>query len=272
MDALLQRPDFHRFQYLGTYFFRFNITHKPFDDARVRKALALAIDKERLVKRITRSGELPASSLIPAGTANYTPAQGLGYDPTLARKLLAEAGYPEGKGFPHFQYMFNAAAGGSAKMHEKVAVELQQMWRDTLGIQMELRQLEWKVYLNAQDQLDYELSRSSWIGDYNDANTFLDMFLSNSGNNRTGFKNAHYDALIREANSITDVKARAKVLQQAETMLVHDELPIVPLYFYMGVNYFDPNKITGIYPNILDQHPLQFIRKADPQSAVRTPR
>lgn len=266
MDVLLQRPDFHRFQYLGTYFFRFNMTRKPFDDPRVRKALALAIDKERLVKRITRSGELPADSLVPPGTANYTPAQGLGYDPALARQLLAEAGYPDGKGFPHFQYMFNAAAGGSAKMHEKVAVELQQMWRDTLGIQMELRQLEWKVYLNAQDQLDYDLSRSSWIGDYNDANTFLDMFMSNNGNNRTGFKSERYDALIRKANSLTDVKARAKVLQEAETMLVHDDLPIVPLYFYMGVNYFDTNKITGIYPNILDQHPLQFIGKQNDRS------
>jgi oligopeptide transport system substrate-binding protein len=272
VDVLLKRPDFHTYQYLGTYFFRFNLTRKPFDDVRVRKALALAVDKQRLVKRITRAGEAPASHLVPNGTANYQSPEGLGHDPAQARRLLAEAGYPDGRGFPHFQYMFNAAAGGSAKMHEKVAVELQQMWRDALGIEMELRQLEWKVYLNAQTQLDYDLSRSSWIGDYNDANTFLDLFMSNNGNNRTGFKNERYDALMREANMQPDVKVRAGILQQAETILVHDELPIVPLFFYMGVSSYDPEKIQGIYPNILDQHPLQFIRKVKSKSSAQSSR
>jgi oligopeptide transport system substrate-binding protein len=260
MDVLMQRPDFHTFNYLGTYFVRFNVTRKPFDDPRVRTAMAMALDKERIVKRITRSGEKPATSLVPPGTANYISPEGLGFNPDLARKLLAEAGYPGGKGFPHFQYMFNASAGGAAKMHEKVAVELQQMWRVVLGIEMELRQLEWKVYLSAQNQLDYDLSRSSWIGDYNDANTFLGMFTSNDGNNRTGWKNIDYDMLIREANTQADVKAREKILQHAETMLL-EESPIVPLFYYVGVAYYDTNKIQGIYPNIVDQHPLQAIRK-----------
>ena len=99
------------------------------------------------------------------------------------------------------------------------------------------------------------------MGDYNDANTFLGMFTSNDGNNRTGWKNAQYDALVREANEQTDLKAREKLLQQAETMLVRDEVPIIPLYFYVGINYFDTNRIQGIYENILDDHPLQWIRK-----------
>ena len=103
LDVLLQRPDFHSFTYLGTYFVRFNVTRKPFDDPRVRQALALAVDKERIVKKITRGGELPASHLVPDGTANYTSPEGLGYDPERARKLLAEAGYPGGKGFPRFR-------------------------------------------------------------------------------------------------------------------------------------------------------------------------
>ena len=257
LDVLLKRPDFHTFNYLATYFIRFNVTRKPFDDPRVRRALALAMDKERIVKKITRAGEQPASHLVPDGTAHYTSPEGLGYDPELARKLLAEAGYPGGKGFPRFEYMFNAAAGGWRKIHEDIAIELQQMWHDTLGIHMELRQLEWKVYLSAQARLDYNLSRSSWIGDYDDANTFLGMFTSNDGNNRTGWKNAQYDALVREANEQTDLKAREKLLQQAETMLVRDEVPIIPLYFYVGINYFDTNQIQGIYENILDDHPLQ---------------
>jgi oligopeptide transport system substrate-binding protein len=261
VDALLQRPDFHTFNYLGTYFIRFNVTKRPFDDPRVRKALALAIDRERIVKKITRAGEQPAFHLVPDGTANYSPSEGLGYNPELARKLLAEAGYPGGKGFPHFEYMFNAAAGGSAKIHENVAIELQQMWRDELGIQMDLRQLEWKVYLSAQSHLDFELSRSSWIGDYDDPQTFLGMFTSDDGNNRTGWKKPNYDALIEAANNEPDLVKRANIFQQAETLLVKDEAPIVPLFFYVGINYFDTNKIQGIYQNILDVHPLQAIRK-----------
>jgi oligopeptide transport system substrate-binding protein len=268
LDVLLRRPDFHTFNYLATYFIRFNVTRKPFDDPRVRQAFALAIDKERIVKKITKAGEQPASHLVPDGTANYTSPDGLGYDPALARKLLAEAGYAGGRGFPRFDYIFNAAAGGSSKIHEDIAVELQQMWHDTLGINMELRQLEWKVYLSALDRLDYDLSRSSWVGDYDDANTFLGMFISNDGNNRTGWKNARYDALIREANEQTDLKKREKLLQQAEAMLVRDEVPIIPLYFYVGINYFDTNRIQGIYKNILDDHPLQYIRKIGRESGV----
>ena len=267
MDVLLKRPDFHTFNFLATYFFRFNLTRKPFDDLRVRRALALAVDKNRIVSRITRSGEKPAAGLVPPGTANYPPLpEQLGFDPERARKLLAEAGYPGGKGFPHFQYTFDAAAGGAAKLHAKVAVELQQMWHDELGIEMELRQLEWKVYLNAQSQLDYDVSRSSWIGDYNDANTFLDMFMSDNGNNRTGWKSPRYDALLREANRQTDVTARAKFLQEAETLLVVEAVPVVPLFYYVGVSYYDPNRIQGIYPNMLDQHPLQFILKVKSSS------
>jgi oligopeptide transport system substrate-binding protein len=261
LDVLLKRPDFHTFTTLDTYFFRFNVTRKPFDDPRVRQALALAVDKVRIVKKITQGGEQPASHLVPDGTANYTSPEGLGYDPARARKLLAEAGYPGGRGFPSFQYLFNASAGGGSKIHEKIAVELQQMWRDELGIQMDLRQMEWTAYLNAQSHLDYDLSRSGWVADYNDANTFLGLFTSDDGNNRTGWKNPQYDELIRRANQEPDLKTREKYFQQAETILVRNELPIIPLYFYVGINYYDTNKIQGIYPNVLDNHPLQAIRK-----------
>ena len=272
MDVLLQRPDFHRFNYLGTYFIRFNVTRKPFDDPRVRQALALAVDKERLVKKITRAGERPASHFVPDGTANYQSPEGLGYNPAQARKLLAEAGYPGGRGFRRFEYVFSAPASGGGKIHENIAIELQQMWRDELGIEMDLRQLEAKIFWNAQAHLDFDLSRSSWIGDYDDANTFLSLFTSNDGNNRTGWKNAAYDDLIERANRETDAAAREKLFQQAETILVHDEVPIIPVYFYVGINYYDTNRIQGIYPNILDNHPLQAIRKVNPKSEIRNPK
>ncbi len=256
VDKLVERKDFHTYDYLGTYFIRFNTTKKPFDDVRVRRALALAIDKRRFVEKITRAGEKVATHLTPPGTAGYEAPQGLGHDPEQARRLLAEAGYPGGRGFPAFNYIYN-----TAEMHKQIAVELQQMWKQELGINMELRQMEWKVYLSAQSQLDFDTSRSSWIGDYNDPNTFLDMFMSNNGNNRTGWKNPRYDALVRTANATTDRRKRAEMLREAETLLVRDEVPIVPFFFYVGVNFFDPSRIEGIYNNLLDEHPVHVIRK-----------
>jgi oligopeptide transport system substrate-binding protein len=261
MDVLLKRPDFHTFNYLGTYFVRFNVTRKPFDDPRVRRALALAVDKRLLIKKILRAGEEPALHFVPDGTADYTSPEEPDYNPELARKLLADAGYPGGSGFPRFEYTFDASSGGAAQIHEDIAVELQQMWHDTLGIQMDLRMVETKILWSMQSRLDYQVARSSWVGDYDDANTFLGMFMSDDGNNRTGWKNPEYDTLITQANSQTDLKVREAIFQKAETLLVSNGAPIIPLYFYKGVNYFDTNKIEGIYPNVIDEHPLQYIRK-----------
>lgn len=261
MDVLLKRPDFHTFNYLGTYFIRFNLTQKPFDDVRVRRAMALAIDRNLIIKKILRAGEEPATHLVPDGTAGYTSPAGPDYNPELARKLLADAGYPGGKGFPRFEYTFDASSGGASQIHEDIAVELQQMWRDTLGIQMDLRQVESKVFWNLQSRLGYQVARASWVGDYDDANTFLECFTSKDGNNRTGWTNAEYDNLILQANAQSDAKARERIFQKAETLLVSNDMPIVPLYFYKGMNYFDANKIQGIYPNVIDEHPLNYVRK-----------
>ena len=250
-DALRSRPDMHTFDYLGTEFIRFNVTKKPFDDPRVRKALALVIDKQRLVDKITKGSEKIASSYTPPGTANFLPPTGLGHDPTLGKKLLADAGFPNGKGFPNFIYLTS-----NSKTSVQLAVEVQEMWQRELGIHCEIAQKEWKVYLTDQSGLNYDVSRSGWVGDYNDPNTFLDMFMSNNGNNRTGWNNPRYDQLMRDANQITDLKRRAEMLREAETLLVHDDLPIIPLFFRTGVNFFDPAKFTGIYFNLLDEHPL----------------
>ncbi|TAK99392.1 MAG: peptide ABC transporter substrate-binding protein [Verrucomicrobia bacterium] len=260
MDVLIKRPDFHSFTYLGTYFYRFNVTKPPFNDPRVRRAFALATDKPRIINKLTKGAEIPATNFVPAGVANYTGAAGLPFDPDAARRELAAAGFPGGKGFPRVSYTFFSAAGG-AKLHPKVGVELQQMWHDVLGVDVELRQIERKVFYSSQSRLDYDISTSSWIGDYNDANTFLDLFTSTSGNNRTGWKNARYDELVHRANNEVDSKKRAEIFCQAETILIAEEPPIVPLYFYAGFNYFDPNKIGGIWQNILDEHPMQFIYK-----------
>lgn len=259
VDVVRKRPDFHPFDYLGTYFYRYNVTRKPFDDLRVRQALALAVDKKSIVERITRGGELAASFFVPAGIPHYHSPEGLGYDPELARKLLKEAGFENGHGFRRFDYMFNAS-----RDNEKIAVEMQAMWRRELGIEVELKAVEWKVWLKMQSDLDFDLSRSSWIGDYTDPNTFMDMFMSDNPNNRTGWKNPRYDALMRQANATADLDSREKLLQQAELMLIKEDLPIVPLYIYKGMNFFDTNKISGIYNNLRDEHPLRAIIKRQP--------
>jgi len=261
MDVLVKRPDFHSFQYLGTYFYRFNVTRPPFDDARVRRAFALATDKLRIINKLTKGAEKPAAHFVPDGVAGYISPEGLPFDPEQARKLLAGAGFPGGKGFPRIQYTFFSASSGGSKLHGKVAVELQQMWRDVLGVEIELRQIERKVFYSAQSKLDYDISTSSWIGDYNDANTFLDLFTGTSGNNRTGWKNPRYDALIHEANLETDLKKRAEIFRQAERILIAKDPPVVPLYYYAGFNCFDPQKVEGIWQNILDEHPMQYISK-----------
>jgi oligopeptide transport system substrate-binding protein len=260
MDLLTKRPDFHGFTYLGTYFYRFNVTKPPFNDARVRRAFALATDKPKIISKLTRGAEIPATHFVPDGVANYSAPSGLGYDPTAARQQLAAAGFPGGKGFPRVTYTFFSASGG-ARLHGKVAVELQQMWREVLGVEIELRQVERKIFYSSQSKLDYDISTSSWVGDYNDANTFLDIFQSDSGNNRTGWKNDRYDALIKDANAQTNPQQRAEIFQQAERILIADEAPIVPLYFYAGFNYYDATKVGGIWQNILDEHPMQYIYK-----------
>ena len=265
LDALSQRPDYHKFDYLGSYFVRFNTTKKPLDDPRVRKAMALAIDKAGLVAKYTKGGERLANHFVPPGTGNYSSPEGPTHDPVLAKRLLAEAGFPEGKGFPtDFEYLFN-----SSEVNKNIAVELQRMWHETLGIQVKLRQAENKVYLAAQSALDYHVTRSSWIGDYNDPNTFLDMFMTQNGNNRTGWSNAGYDRLIRLANATTDPAKRNALFREAETILIADELPIFPLFFYVGINIYHPDRIGGIHPNILDIHPISAIYAKEHSSPAK---
>lgn len=254
-EALQARPDFHRYDYLGAYFVRFNCTRKPFTDPRVRRALALVINRRRIVERITRMQERPASHLVPFGTGGYTPPAGLEPDLPLARQLLAEAGYPDGAGFPTVEYTFNA----ESKLHEHIAVELQSTFREALGIRIELRPLEWKTYLNNMSKLDYDMMRSSWIGDYNDPNTFLDLFLSNGGNNRTGWGDPEFDQLIHTANATLDRTRRYELLAQAEARLLRIGAPIVPLYSYVGFYALDTNRITGVHGNLVDEHPFSAI-------------
>ena len=256
MDQLRVRPDFHAAPFLGNYFVRFNVTRKPFNDPRVRQALALVVDKVLICEKITRAGELPASSLTPPGTGgNYQAPPGLTRDPDAARRFLAEAGFPGGRGFPLFSYLYK----GDSDLDRDIAVELQGMFARELGIKMLLQPQEWTVYLSSQGNLDYDICRSSWVGDYNDPYTFLGMFITGDGNNRTGWSNPAYDELIRAAAREADPVKRFGIFAEAEQILIREDVPICPLFYYVGIQFYDATRLGGIESNLLDEHPLKHI-------------
>ena len=252
LDELKKRPDFHADPFLGIYFLRFNCTRPPFNDPRVRRAFALVIDKQLLVDKITRAGEKPATSLTPPGTGGYEPPPGLPRDPGEARKLLAEAGYPGGKGFPRISYLYS-----EGELNEGLAVEMQAMFQRELGVTVDLQRQEWKVYLRSMASLDYDLCRATWVGDYNDPNTFLGCFVTGDGNNRTGWGNPQFDALIADAAREPDPQRRFAVFRKAEHLLISEAAPICPLYYYVGIQFYDSTRLGGIQANMLDEHPLK---------------
>ena len=215
------------------YFYRFNTNQKPFDDVRVRKALSLAIDRKMLVEQVTKGGQKPAYAFVPNGlnTENgqdYREVGGdlLREDVAEAKSLLAQAGFPEGKGFPKVNLLFN-----SNEDHKKIAEAIQHMWKKNLGIDISLENTEWQVYLSRLNNMDFHLVRSAWSPDYLDPMTFMDVFVTNGGNNCTGWGNSQYDQLIQTANSTSDQVMRMNSMHQAEKILL-EEMPIMPIYFY----------------------------------------
>ena len=167
----------------GTYFYRFNTTRKPLSDPRVRRALAMCIDRRDIVDNIARGGQIPAERLVPP-MHTYPGGGSIPYDPEAARKLLAEAGFPGGQGFPRLSVLYN-----TSESHRAIAQAVQHMWKTELGIDIELMNQDWKVYLNTVKQLDYDIARGSWLGDYFDAMNFLELFQSESPHNRCGYAN-----------------------------------------------------------------------------------
>ncbi|MEE8398289.1 MAG: peptide ABC transporter substrate-binding protein [Desulfobacterales bacterium] len=238
--------------YLGTYYYLINTLRKPFDDVRVRRALAMSINRKQIVEKVTKGGQLPAYAFTPPDTLGYTPEAAIPYDVEAARKLLAEAGYPGGKNFPGCELLYNTSEG-----HRKIAVAIQQMWKVALGVEITLVNQDWKVYLSTRKNRNYDISRGGWIGDYVDPNTFLDMFLTDGGNNFSGWSNAAYDDLIARAARTIDQEKRYALFQEAERIFL-TEVPIIPIYTYTNTTLIHPD-VKGWYPNILDQHPYPYV-------------
>ena len=243
---------------LGTYFVRVNVKNKPFNDARVRKALALTIPREEIVKFVMKSGQIPTYSFVPNAFEGYTAPKLTSLTDEAAqlaeaKKLLAEAGYPDGKGFPPSKYLYN-----TAENHKKVAVVLSKAWKEKLGIDVEPYNQEWKVYLNSQTNLDYQISRAGWVADMADPMNFIEMFITDGGNNNTGYSNTDYDALIKQARIEQNLTKRNKLMEKAEEILMRD-LPIMPIFNYTSQSLVQ-HYVTGFHANKMDQHALKFVK------------
>jgi oligopeptide transport system substrate-binding protein len=298
---LRKRPDFKLSPALVVYYYKINTTRPPFNDRRVRKALNLAIDRAPIVERILGLGQPIAHTFVPPGIPGYeSPPSDVRLDPPAARALLAEAGHPDGKGVPEVGILYNTNQG-----HKAIAEYVADQLRKNLGIKANAYNQEWQSYLETVRGLDYDIARAAWVGDYLDPTTFLELFVTNGGNNQTGFGSPLYDRLIRAAADVSVVvenpdalvselhdpngaralveavrrsvspaerldtmaKLRMRLLAEAEQILVRDEFPIIPVYFYVVANFVSP-KIRGFYstlqfedgttaPNLQDEHPLR---------------
>jgi len=219
----------------------------------VREALSLAIDRGALVEYVTRGGEKPAHHFVVAGTEGHLAPPQLPENPARAKQLLAQAGFPDGSGFPLIELLYN-----TAESHQAIAEAIQEMWRKNLGIKTRLVNQEWQSYLAARNRLQFDVSRAGWVGAYNDSTAFLKLFAADSENNFTGWHNADYDRLITAAEGDRDLRRRSETLRQAEAILLQ-EMPVIPLYFYTR-NYLIQPSVKGWEQNLLDIHPYKNVR------------
>ncbi|HVR62051.1 MAG TPA: ABC transporter substrate-binding protein [Polyangia bacterium] len=251
LDYLRAKRDFISHAYLAVYFYWFNVKAPPFDDARVRRALSLAIDRQAITRFITRGGQIPTATLVPDGLAGYESPKATLYDPVEARRLLKDAGYDEQHPLPKSTLIYNTQEG-----HRAIAQGVQQMWKKNLGFDVEIENLEWKVYLKKQEAIDFQIARFAWVGDYPDPFTFLELLTSTSGNNHSNWRNPTYDRMLAEANGALDPKARMALLRQAEELALA-ETPMIPIYIYTRSELVKPY-LRGFYANIQNHAPMKY--------------
>lgn len=256
------RTDLKVFPAFGTYFYDFNCrptlpdgTKNPFADVRVRRAFSMAVDKEPIVKIVTRTGEPIANTYIPRGAfPDYPSPPGLTYDVPQARRLLEEAGYSGGAGFPHVSILFN----NDFPEHGEIAQIVRRQWQENLGVDLGLEGLEVKVFGERLHQHEFAIGRASWYGDYYDPTTFTDVLKSDSENNDSDWRNPRYDALLARAEAEPDPRQRMKILAQAENMIL-EEAPILPLYQYAS-RYLVHDNVQGIVKDPRRMIMMQFVK------------
>jgi oligopeptide transport system substrate-binding protein len=254
IDEIKLRPDYQASAQVGTYYYALNVQRAPVNNVLVRKALAAAIDKKTLVDKITKGGQIPTDSWV-APMAGYTVQPGEGFNVEQAQKYLAEAGFPGGKGFPKLSIIYNTNEG-----HKAIGEYIQQQWKQNLGIDVTLQNMEFKTFLDLRANHQFTIARHGWIGDYLDPNTFLDLFMTDGGNNDGDYRNADYDALIQKASTSSGAE-RMKLLEQAEAMYITRDQAMIPIYHYSNQDLIDLTKWDGWYPTPLGFHPWKFISK-----------
>lgn len=246
--------DYHNMAQLGTYYLAFNCKKAPFDNVKVRQALSLAIDRNYIVNNITKAGQIPADAFVSTGVSDadsskqfrdvggsYYSVKDEDYDKNVAqaKQLLSEAGYPDGKGFPTFEYAYNTNTG-----HKAIAEALQNMWKEELGVNCTLASQEWAVFIDTRQKGNFQVARDGWLADYNDPISYLDLFMTDSGNNDAHWSNKDFDALIKKAKSTGDQTVRMQAMHDAEKIMM-DEMPACPIYFYTDV-YLQNTNISGV--------------------------
>lgn len=256
IPSLLSSGDLRIVPYIGTYYVCYNVEKAPFDDWRVRKAFTLAIDAQYIVENVTQTGQLPASGFVPSGVAGkdgdfrteggdyWTPAtddEQYAKNVEEAKQLLADAGYPNGEGFPTVTYLYNTSDN-----HKKIGEALQQQWQTALGVEVKLENQEWAAFLETRKQGGYQIARNGWIADYNDPISFLDMWLTGGGNNDAQYSNPEYDAAINEAKSTADPEARMAAMHRAEDIIMGQDWALGPIYFYTQ-KYMLNSDVKGMY-------------------------
>ena len=250
LDEAELRDDYHVAPQLSTYYYVFNTQEEPVNDVRVRKALSMAVDRQALVDTVTRAGQMPAYGVVPT-LSDYEALDTWGEDLVEARALLAEAGYPDGVGFPTMTILYN-----TDEAHKAIAEFVQQQWKDNLGVDVVLENQEWGTYLANRRNHQFQVARAGWIGDYQDANTFLDMFVTGGALNGGQFSNETYDNLIAQAARMAGGPERTAVLQQAERIFIEEEMAIMPLYYYVDQHMIDLAKWGGWHQNIMGFNPV----------------
>ena len=246
-------PSLRIYDYLDTFFFRFNTRRAPLDDARLRRALSLAIDRSVIAEKILRGGQTPATSFTPPGLPGYTPPVQPAHDLAEARRLLAAAGYGPGHPPPPLELLYN-----NSEILRLVAEAIQEMWRRDLGLEVQLVNQEYKVVFANRRTGNYQILLGDWVADYLDATTFLDLFRRDSGNNHTGWTSPAYDGLMRQADATADPAARAACLAQAERLML-EAAPVAPIYFNTHVYLLSP-AVKNWRPSPMDHIDYRHVR------------
>ena len=244
--------------YIGTYYVCFNTEDEVFSNPLVRQAFSLVIDRNYIVENVSQSGEVPATGYVPSGVYDAEGANGDDFRTVggeyysvsaddyqancdKARELLAEAGYPNGEGFPAVEYMYN-----TDDRHKAIAEALQNMWQTELGVTVNLSNQDWNVFIKSRKDGDYQIARHGWIADYNDPCSFLDMWYTGGGNNDANYSNPDYDALIDAAKATSDQTERMANFHAAEDLLIGQDSVLAPIYFYTNP-YMLSDNISGMY-------------------------